>query len=73
MLHLIVKRLQLSKSLSKLILDIQTLESNLEDVSKSHNEEHQPQSTSSKQKQIDNKADLEKDIQELKVIIFVNY
>ena len=33
MLHLIVKRLQFSECLSKLILDIQTLESNLREIS----------------------------------------
>ena len=82
MLHLIVKRLQLSDTLSKLILDIQTLESNLSDVAKSHNQQqqqqqHQPQHqqqqqqlhpTSTAQKVIHNKNDLERDIQELKVI-----
>jgi hypothetical protein len=76
MLHLIVKRLQLSDTLSKLILDIQTLESNLSDVAKSHNQQQQQQHqqqqqlhpTSSAQKVIHNKNDLERDIQELKVI-----
>jgi hypothetical protein len=67
MLHLIVKRLQLSESLSKLILDIQTLDSNLSEVS-GKQQLSSTSSSNSNQKIINNKTDLEREIQDLKVI-----
>ena len=71
MLHLIVKRLQLSESLSKLILDIQTLDSNLSEVS-GKQQLSSTSSSNSNQKIINNKTDLEREIQDLKVILSFN-